>query len=147
MSFLIRSRAPEDTPPRLILVDAPTATQVKTSWIEGIVDGLLDPVGRARRAEALKGLRRRPTAGPSGASVPVTKPAYRRGWVSMAVTEVLTAAGGPMQVRSIHAATEELTGGTVAWSTVRSCLVENLGGKTPRFERVGRGCYRIAPGA
>jgi hypothetical protein len=54
------------------------------------------------------------------------------------------AAGEPMRVRAIHPAVEELTGETVASSTVRSCLVENLGGKTPRFERVGRGLYRTA---
>jgi mRNA interferase RelE/StbE len=28
--------------------------------------------------------------------------------------------------------------GSIASSSVRSCLVENLGGKTPRFERVGQ---------
>jgi hypothetical protein len=62
----------------------------------------------------------------------------------MAVTEILMAAGEPMQVRAVHAAVEDLTGETVARSTVRSCLVTNLGGTTPRFERVGRGRYRIA---
>jgi hypothetical protein len=55
------------------------------------------------------------------------------------------AASGPMQARAIHAAATELTGESVGWSSVKSCLVEHLGGRTPRFERVGRGRYRIAP--
>jgi len=63
-----------------------------------------------------------------------------------AVTDVLIAADAPMQARAIHAAAEELTGEPVAWSSVKNCLVTNLGGTTPRFERVGRGRYRMARG-
>lgn len=75
----------------------------------------------------------------------ITRPTYRRGWVLAAVMEVLAAASGPMQTQAIHAAVERLAGESIASSSVRSCLVENLGGKTPRFERVGHGRYRLAP--
>jgi hypothetical protein len=65
------------------------------------------------------------------------------GWVLAAVVEVLTAAGGPMQTHAIHAATQRLTGESVASSSIRNCLASGLGEKSPRFERVGHGRYRF----
>lgn len=67
----------------------------------------------------------------------------RDGWVLGTVTEVLKAAGGPMQARAIHAAAEVLAGEPVSWSSVKNCLVEGTRGEAPRFERVGRGKYRM----
>jgi hypothetical protein len=75
---------------------------------------------------------------------PVAKPACRWGWVLKAVTEVLEAAREPMRTRKIHAAVEELVGEPVPWSSVKNCLASDVGGKSPRFERVGRGRYRLA---
>ncbi|MGA8364023.1 MAG: hypothetical protein WB709_05835 [Solirubrobacteraceae bacterium] len=74
----------------------------------------------------------------------MSKPAYRWGWVLAAVTEVLRAAGEPMRTRMIHAAVEELVGEPVSWSSVKNCLASDVGGRSPRFERVGRGLYRLA---
>jgi hypothetical protein len=73
----------------------------------------------------------------------MAKPAYRWGWVLAAVTEVLEAAREPMQARMIHAAVEELVGEPVSLSLVKNCLASDVGGKPPRFERVGRGRYRV----
>jgi hypothetical protein len=124
--------------------DAPGKPVIKLSWIEEFVNDLLDPVGRARRAEAVRGLGRVRTVGSSRALAPVAKPAYRRGWVVAAIIEVLEAAGEPMRTRKIHAAVEELVGEPVSWSSVKNCLASDVGGKSPRFERVGRGRYRLA---
>jgi hypothetical protein len=44
----------------------------------------------------------------------------------------------------IHAAVEELVGEPVSWSSVKNCLASDVGGKSARFERVGRGRYRLA---
>jgi len=70
-------------------------------------------------------------------------PSYWWGWVLMAVTKVLEAAGEPMRARKIHAAVEELVDEPVSWSSVKNCLASGVGGKSPRFERVGRGRYRV----
>jgi hypothetical protein len=122
---------------------APAVTLSKLSWIEGFVNDLLDPVGRERRAKAVRGLRRERTDGPSRALIPAAKPANRWGWVLAAVTEVLGAAREPMRARMIHTTVEELVGEPVSWSSVKSCLASDVGGKSPRFERVGRGRYRL----
>lgn len=123
---------------------APAETLTKLPWVEELVNDLLDPVGRARRAKAVRSLCNEPDARPSRTLPPASKPAYRWGWVLGAVTEVLEAAGEPMRTRMIHAAVEELVGEPVSWSSVKNCLVSDVGGKAPRFERVGRGRYRLA---
>jgi hypothetical protein len=129
------------------LQHAPAETLSKLSWIEGFVNDLLDPAGRERRAKAVRSLRRGRTADPSRVLAPTSKPAYRWGWVLAAVTEVLKAAGEPMRARKIHAAVEELVGEPVSWSSVRNCLASGRGGKTPQFERLGYGQYRVVPDA
>ncbi len=73
---------------------------------------------------------------------PVAKPRWGR--VLAAVTEILNGACEPMRVRAIHAAAEELVGESVSWSSVRNCVAANIGGETARFERVGRGRYRMS---
>lgn len=60
------------------------------------------------------------------------------------VTRVLEAAGKPMQAREIHAAAQELLGGALLWSSVKSCHAANVGTRAARFERVGRGRYQRA---
>jgi hypothetical protein len=85
-----------------------------------------------------------PNCRPPTVKTAITRPTYRRGWVLAAVREALAAASGTMQTQAIHAAVER-AGESIASSSVRSCLVESLGGKTPRFERVGRGRFRLAP--
>lgn len=76
------------------------------------------------------------------ATTPATKPSYRRGWLVVAVTKVLTAAGRPMQTQAIHRAVAQLTGEPVSWSSIRNCLAEDVRSRSPKFERVGRGRYR-----
>jgi hypothetical protein len=49
-----------------------------------------------------------------------------------------------MQAREIHAAAQELLGGALLWSSVKSCHAANVGTRAARFERVGRGRYQRA---
>jgi hypothetical protein len=51
--------------------------------------------------------------------------------------------GAGMSVREIHAAAERSLGGPVARSSVRSYLLLNTDQHPARFERVGRGQYRL----
>jgi hypothetical protein len=76
--------------------------------------------------------------------IPAAKPVNRWGWVLAAITDVLEAAREPMRARMIHTAVEELVGEPMSWSSVKNCLASDVGGKSPRFERVGRGRYRLA---
>jgi hypothetical protein len=122
---------------------APAGTKIKLPWIEELVNDLLNPVGRARRAKAVRDLGCERTDVPSRALIPAAKPANRWGWVLAAVTEVLGAAREPMRARMIHMAVEELVGEPVSGSSVKNCLASDVGGKSPRFERVGRGRYRL----
>lgn len=117
-------------------------TLSKLSWIEGFVNDLLDPAGRARRKQAVQGVGHGEPAGTLRMLAPVAKPRWGR--VLAAVTEVLNGACEPMRARAIHAATEELVGESVSWSSVRNCLAANIGGKTARFERVGHERYRMS---
>lgn len=75
---------------------------------------------------------------------PALRPAYRRGWVLAAVTEVLGTADEPMRARDIQESAERLVGEPVGWSSVKDCLTRHIGGELPRFERVARGRYRLA---
>ncbi len=132
---------------------APAATLVKffgsakskadvSAWAE-FLDQLVEPVGRARRARAVQNLRNvqpRSEARP----IPVAKTAHRWGWVLGAVMEVLEFAGGPLRAREIHVAAEKLLGEPVAWSSVKNSLAEGVRRTPPRFERIGRGRYRLA---
>jgi hypothetical protein len=126
-------------------MDAPAKTLSKLSWIEEIVNDLLDPAGRDRRRRAVQSLNGGKAGDSSSVAVPATKPAYRRGWLVATVTEVLKAADESMQARAIHRAAEQLAGEPVSWSSVRNCLASGSSGKTPRFERLGYGRYRIVP--
>lgn len=67
----------------------------------------------------------------------------RPGLVLRAVGRVLAEAPGPMRVRDIHAAVEDLLGSTVAISSVNSCLSTNVKGDRPRFVRLGYGKYLL----
>jgi hypothetical protein len=62
------------------------------------------------------------------------------------VIRVLEQAGGPMQVREIQAAAEQLAGEPLLWKSVKAALAVNAEGEEARFERVRRGYYRIATG-
>jgi hypothetical protein len=59
------------------------------------------------------------------------------------VTVVLERARGPMWIREIHAAAEELAGQPLLWKSVKAALAVNAEGEETRFERVRRGYYRI----
>jgi hypothetical protein len=107
---------------------APAKTLTKLSWIEEIVNDLLDPAGRDRRRRAIQSVGSKGADTSSSPTVPATKPAYRRGWLLATVTNVLTAAREPMQARAVHRAAEELAGEPVSWSSVRNCLVADASG-------------------
>ncbi len=118
-------------------------SKVDVSAWEGFLDELVEPIGRSRRAKAAGDLRRGAVGKPRTlASVAI--PAHRSGWVLAAVTEVLKAATEPMQARTIYVAVVELLGEPVSWSSVRNCLASDVSGRSPRFERVGHGRYRMA---
>jgi hypothetical protein len=60
------------------------------------------------------------------------------------VTLVLALAGEPMRAREIHAASETLTSRQLHWSSVKASLAAGATGRSPRFERLCRGMYRLA---
>lgn len=67
----------------------------------------------------------------------------RAGALMEVVGEVLADAREAMRMCEIHAAAEALLGQTVPRSTVKNCLANNCRGTRTRFERVGRGRYRL----
>jgi len=69
----------------------------------------------------------------------------RRAWRSItnAVVTVLASAG-ELRARDIHLAVEALLGEPVSSSSVKNCLASTAIGERHRFERVGRGWYRLA---
>ena len=132
---------------------APVETLVKLGSAEPKVDvpaweeflsELVDPIGRSCRAKAAGDLRQGAIGKPR-ALASVATPAHRSGWVLAAVTDVLKAAKEPMQARMIYVAALELVGERLSWSSVRNCLASDVGGRSPRFERVGHGRYRMIP--
>ena len=50
-----------------------------------------------------------------------------------------------MQAHDVHARVECLLGEPVRYATVKATLAGNLAGPDPRFVRVARGLYRVAP--
>lgn len=74
---------------------------------------------------------------------PAKRARPRSGVVKEAVIEVLASSAGPMQAIQIHAAVERLLGRPVSKDTVKSCLSDGAHGPEARFERLGRGRYRL----
>jgi hypothetical protein len=60
------------------------------------------------------------------------------------VTRVLELADGPMPVREIHRAAEELAGEPLLRTSVKSALAAGASGQTQRFRRVRNGVYELA---
>jgi hypothetical protein len=69
----------------------------------------------------------------------------RRAWGSIteAVVTVLGSAG-VLRGRDVHEAVEALLGEPVPPSSIKNCLARHSVGDAPRFERLGRGLYRLA---
>jgi hypothetical protein len=63
--------------------------------------------------------------------------------VTDAVVTVLASAG-ELRMCDVHEAVEVLLGESVPRSTIRNCLAGKSVGEARRFERVGRGRYRLA---
>ena len=59
------------------------------------------------------------------------------------VTLVLKRAGGPMRVREIHTAAQQLAGDTLLWTSVKATLARGATGPSPPFQRIRRGVYRL----
>jgi hypothetical protein len=80
-------------------------------------------------------------AGENDSAMPIRHSPLRQPWRSIidAVTIVL-GSSGEMRPRDIHAAVEVLLGRTVSISSVKNCLARDV---DSRFERVGRGRYRV----
>jgi hypothetical protein len=60
------------------------------------------------------------------------------------VALVLALADRPMRARDIHAAAETLAGQQLHWSSVKAALAAGALGRSPRFDRLSRGVYRLA---
>jgi len=69
----------------------------------------------------------------------------RQGRILDAISQVLSRDGKPMQTREVHVQVEALLGEPVRRATVKATLAGNLDGPTPRFVRVARGRYGLAP--
>lgn len=124
------------------LLDAPPETLSKLSGsVREFLEDLLAPAGRDRRRRAAEAL-----VHADGPRNPIIAPAARPRWgrVRDVVAAVLEAACAPMQARAIHAAVEQLGGEPVSWSSVRNCLSADVRSRSPKFERVGHGRYRMA---
>lgn len=65
------------------------------------------------------------------------------GVVQAAVVKVLAAADRPMRMAEVRTAVDALLGRPVSKDSINWCLSTGARGKEPRFERVGRGCYRL----
>jgi hypothetical protein len=65
----------------------------------------------------------------------------KRSPVLETVTLVLELAGLPMRARDVHTAAEQLTGGTLRWSSVKAALAAGASGDRPRFRRIRHGVY------
>ncbi len=59
------------------------------------------------------------------------------------VTLVLKRAGGPMRVRVIHTAAQQLAGNTLLWTSVKATLARGATGPSPLFQRLRRGVYQL----
>jgi hypothetical protein len=65
------------------------------------------------------------------------------GVVQRAIVKVLASADGPMRLRDIHAAVEDVLGQVVSKESVSWCLRMSKSGAGLRFERVAFGSYRL----
>ena len=71
-------------------------------------------------------------------------PRPRNGAIQAAVIKVLAAASPePMHAAGVHAAVERLLNVPVSRDTINSCLSTGACGAEARFERLGRGRYRL----
>jgi hypothetical protein len=74
---------------------------------------------------------------------PAKRVQLRSGAIQAAVIKVLADSPEPMQAIQIHAAVERLLSMPVSKDTVKSCLSEGARGADVRFERLGRGRYKL----
>jgi hypothetical protein len=65
------------------------------------------------------------------------------GVVQAAVVKALVAADRPMRLPEVRMAVDALLGRSVSKDSINWCLSTGARGDEPRFERVGRGCYRL----
>ncbi len=65
----------------------------------------------------------------------------RPGWVLKAVVHVLADRDEPMRAKDIHAAVEAALGEPVAASSIKTALIANASGSSPRLVRVAPGRY------
>jgi len=68
------------------------------------------------------------------------------GVVQAAVVKVLATVDRPMRLAEVRTAVDALLEQPVSKDSINSCLSMGARGNEPRFERVGRGCYRLKHG-
>jgi hypothetical protein len=77
---------------------------------------------------------------------PEPEPATGRlgnGEIKRAVVKALAEADRPLRAADVHLVVERLLGRPISKNSVGWCLAAGAKGKTPRFERVGLGTYRL----
>jgi hypothetical protein len=104
---------------------------------------LWNPELRGRLAKLAALLQQLAVREPS--DVVATRPLRRRqGAVLEAVTAIVEQVGGPMRVREVHAAAEQLFREAVPLSSVSEALSTHAIGSDQRFRRVRYGIYEMA---
>ncbi len=116
--------------------------------LSGLVEVVEDEAARvcslAREIESRSTL---PRVGVPGRSVASRQGPnqLRQGGIVGAVAQVLNAHHEALQAREVHVRVEALLDEPVRWASVKATLAGNVGGAAPRFQRVARGRYTIAP--
>ncbi len=86
------------------------------------------------------------TTHPPGPARTVQAEHPRSGAITRAIIRVLSDHGSAMQAKAVHAGVEGLMEQPVRWATVKVLLAANVGGTSPRFQKVSRGKYRLSEG-
>lgn len=106
--------------------------------------GLSSPAGPLKAVLDQRGRRAKRATDLIPEPLPAVGPQHRRmGWVIEAVEQVLSEHGQPMQAKAVHLAVEAHLGRAVSWSSIKGALADHVAGPSPRFERLGRGRYRL----
>jgi len=109
-------------------------------FLVGVIGALLNHADDLVRLTALRG---RLLAQADSSARPVAQLRLRCGAIQDAVIHVLGAADAPMSVGEVHADVENHLSMRVSKDSVNSCLSVGAYGAEARFERLGRGVYRL----
>jgi hypothetical protein len=86
----------------------------------------------------------RAAGGPPRRPATCRRRSRRPGWVLEAIVRVMADRSEPMRAKDIHAAVEAALGEPVAASSIKTALIANASGRSPRLVRVAPGRYVLA---